>query len=265
MLGKLLKQELKIQGKTVSVMYGALIAATLLTMAVYFIGSLAGDLVLGTVFVAVCALYGMTLVITVVVNFISLCFHFYQSMYSAQGYLTHTLPVKTTQILHAKVAVAFGYMCLTGILSAVSSMMIALAVDGLSISELFGVIAKAVRDTSQELGVPGVLFVLFFLLLFLLGFLNGLLLFFAGSSIGQLFHRSKGAYGIAATIGLYYASQIVSLAVIFFGYLLYAELSGSFSDPAPWVMGGASLLLLCWAAVYYTICRVIVQKHLNLE
>lgn len=265
MLGKLWKQELKTQGKPVSVMYGVLAAATIFTIVMYFICRFAGEKPFGTVFVAVCGIYGLTIIVTFVVNFIYLCFHFYQSMYSAQGYLTHTLPVKSTQILHVKIAVSFGYLFLTGICCVVSFLVIGLAVEGIGIGALAGVIGKAIRDTSEELGIPGGLFVLFFLLLFIFGFLNSLLLFFAGSSIGQLSHRSKGAYGIAASIGLYYASQIVSMIVIFLGCLLYTKLFGSFSSVSFLAIGGATLLLFCWAAVYYFICRVIVQKHLNLE
>ncbi len=265
MLGKLLKQELKTQGKTVFVMYGVLAIATLLTIVSYFAGRFAGARIFSAIFVVVCAIYAMTLVVTVVANFISLCFHFYQSMYSAQGYLTHTLPMKSTQILHVKIVAAFAYMCLTGILSIASFVTIAIVVDGQSFASFFQVLVKAFCDTAQELGVSSVWFALFFLLLFFLGFLNALLLFFAGSSIGQLSHRSKGAFGIAATVGLYYASQIVSLIGFFIGSLIYAEKFGTVHNPAPWAIGAGSLLLIFWVAVYYMICRIIVQKHLNLE
>ena len=254
MLGKLLKQELKTQGKTVFVMYGVLAIATLLTIVSYFAGRFAGARIFSAIFVVVCAIYAMTLVVTVVANFISLCFHFYQSMYSAQGYLTHTLPMKSTQILHVKIVAAFAYMCLTGILSIASFVTIAIVVDGQSFASFFQVLVKAFCDTAQELGVSSVWFALFFLLLF-----------FAGSSIGQLSHRSKGAFGIAATVGLYYASQIVSLIGFFIGSLIYAEKFGTVHNPAPWAMGAGSLLLIFWVAVYYMICRIIVQKHLNLE
>ncbi|MDE7310972.1 MAG: hypothetical protein K2N87_05015 [Eubacterium sp.] len=265
MLGKLWKQELKTQGKTVSVMYGVLAAATLLTIVFYYISRFVGESGFGTVFMAVCAIYGITLCVAFVGNFIYLCFHFYQSMYSAQGYLTHTLPLKSTQILHVKIGVSFLYLCLTGICAAVSFLSIGMAVEGIGIGGLLDVFQKAIQETSRELGVPGGIFVLFFLAMYLLGLLNALLLFFAGSSIGQLSHRSKGAYGIAASIGMYYASQIVSLAAVFLGFLLFTKLAGSGFSASLWAMGGASVMMLCWVSVYYTICRVIVQKHLNLE
>lgn len=264
MLGKLLKQELKTQGKTVFVMYGVLAIATLLTIVSYFAGRFAGARIFSAIFVVVCAIYAMTLVVTVVANFISLCFHFYQSMYSAQGYLTHTLPMKSTQILHVKIVAAFAYMCLTGILSIASFVTIAIVVDGQSFASFFQVLVKAFCDTAQELGVSSVWFALFSCCCFSWIFECPAAVF-AGSSIGQLSHRSKGAFGIAATVGLYYASQIVSLIGFFIGSLIYAEKFGTVHNPAPWAMGAGSLLLIFWVAVYYMICRIIVQKHLNLE
>lgn len=263
MLIKLVRQEMKTQGRTISVMYGVLAIAAILVSVLYLLSTKIDAEILGTVFMVSCSLYAMTVVIVVVVNFIYLCFHFYQSMYSAQGYLTHTLPVKTLQILHVKVAVSFGYLFVTGLLCMLSFAVIGTAVDGLSLTALLDIIGQALQQTAQELGISPVAFVCFFLLLFVFGCLDALLMFFAGSSIGQLFHRSKGACGIAASIGLYYCSQIVSLLVILLGYLLYQGLSGT--QAALWAISGSCLLLFGWTMVYYIICRVIVQKHLNLE
>ena len=182
--------------------------------------------------------------------------------------IDYTMAMRFAQVVTALFflfLLAFAYMCLTGILSIASFVTIAIVVDGQSFASFFQVLVKAFCDTAQELGVSSVWFALFFLLLFFLGFLNALLLFFAGSSIGQLSHRSKGAFGIAATVGLYYASQIVSLIGFFIGSLIYAEKFGTVHNPAPWAMGAGSLLLIFWVAVYYMICRIIVQKHLNLE
>ena len=175
-------------------------------------------------------------------------------MYSEQGYLTHTLPVKTTHILHVKIVVSFAYLFLTAVLCLLSFCSIGIVIDGTSIGQIMDVIKIAVADA---------VFLLFFAVMAVFGCLNALLLFFAGSSIGQLFHRSKGACGIAAGIGLYYMSQIVSLIAVAVGFFVYTSVADA--HEAVWAMGGTCLLALFWTAVYYTICRVIVQKHLNLE
>ena len=263
MLGKLWKQEVRTLGRTVCGMYGVLGIATVLLIAMSAVSRFVDMRMLGTVFMITCSIYAITVIVVIVVNFIYLCFQFYRSMYSEQGYLTHTLPVKTTQILNVKVAVSFGYLFLTGVFSILSFGIIGMSVEGIHIGTMFDIIGRAVRETAEALEIPGAVFVLFLLLLFILGCLNALLMFFAGSSIGQLFHRSKGAYGIAAGIALYYCSQIVSLMLVFLGYFLYVQLSAE--HEIAWAMAGGCLLAFVWTVVYYMICRIIVQKHLNLE
>ena len=123
-------------------------------------------------------------------------------------------------------------------------------------------------------GIPGQIFAAFVVVIALIGWLDALLLFFAGSSIGQLFHRSKGAWGIAASIGLYYVSQIVTLIVIACvgGFMfvsnteVYVNSSGGPTALVMYpLMVGIIVMLAFWAVVYYIISRVIVSKHLNLE
>ena len=263
MLGKLLKQEAKTQGKTVLGMYGVLIAATLLVIILFLI-SRAVKGPMESIFIFGCGVYGITVIVVFVVNFVYLCFHFYQSMYSGQGYLTHTLPVKTTQILHVKIIVSFVYLFLTGIFAVASFFIIGMVVDGSSIHTMFRAIQKMVQNISATMGIPGATYVLFLLATMILGCLNALLLFFAGSSIGQLAHRSKGAYGIAAGIGLYYLSQIITVILIMLAaFVLFPDVQET--HIAPLAMGGTCLSLSGWAVIYYMISRVIVQKHLNLE
>lgn len=263
MLKKLFRQEIKVQGKMVTGMYGVLAAATLLLIALFYIGKIPGQNVYKNVFIVGCVIYIMTMVVVAVVIFIYLCFHFYKTMYSEQGYLTHTLPVKTTHILNVKIAVSFGFLFMTAVLCILSFCIIGMTVEGMQIGELIDLLGKVVADSSRAMHISGFAYCAIILTSMVLGSLNALLLFFAGSSIGQLFHRSKGVCGIAAGIGLYYVTQILSMAAIFFGYLFFEALPAMQNMTG--IMAGACLLGLLWTVIYYTICRVIVMKHLNLE
>lgn len=263
MLKKLFRQEIKVQGKTVAGMYGVLAAATLLLIGLFYIGKIAGQNVYKNVFVIGCMLYVMTVIVVAVVIFIYLCYHFYKSMYSEQGYLTHTLPVKTSHILNAKIAVSFGFLFITAILCILSFCVIGMTIEGMRIGELIDLIGKVIADSSQAMHVSGFAYCAIIFTCMVFGSLNALLLFFAGSSIGQLFHRSKGACGIAAGIGLYYISQILSMVAVFLGFLLYEALPAM--QNMTFVMVGACMVALLWTVIYYMICKVIVEKHLNLE
>lgn len=260
MLGKLLKHEFMTQGKSLSVLYGVLAAAVGFMILAHWIGRSA---IPEPVYLTLCVLCTISIIIAFVTCFIYLCFHFYQSMYSEQGYLTHTLPLKTGQILNVKVAVSCGHLLLAEILTTLSFAVITAPKDRIQLGALADIVWQAIHTMAHETKIPVAALIFFFLFFMILGTLDSLLLFFAGSSIGQLSHRSKGAYGIAASIGLYYATQIASLVLVFIGYLLHERL---FQHMEPiWIVAGSGALVSCWAIVHYMICRVIVQKHLNLE
>ena len=263
MLRKLWKQEAKASGRTIVGMYGVLAAATIFLILLFLASKLVGEGVMNVIFAIGCSIYALTVITVAVTNFIFLCVRFYQTMYSHQGYLTHTLPVKSTQILHIKLAVSFVYFFLTVIFLIASFLIIGINMDGKSFAVVWELFCSWVAEISEQLNIPGSVFVLFGFALMVLGCLDALLLFFAGSSIGQLFHRSKGACGIAAGIVLYYGTQVVSLFLVLLGAGLFEMLS--VGNLALWAMGGVCLLMTVWAVVYYMINRVVVQRHLNLE
>ena len=74
MLGKLFRHEAKIQGKVVAGMYGALVVATTLMIAIYYLSRFANARVFQSIFMIACVLYGITVIVVVIVNFIYLCF-----------------------------------------------------------------------------------------------------------------------------------------------------------------------------------------------
>lgn len=267
MLGKLFRQEVKEQGRTMSFLYIILVAATGLLSVFLLLGRWFGGVVLAKVYSVLAFLYLLTVIVLFVACFIYLCRHFYQTMYSVQGYLTHTLPVKTTHILNVKIAVSVMYLLITGVCAILSVLMIGAVNNRKEMERFFQELAWGMSEASAELGLPKVVFLVFLVIVAILGYLDALLVFFAGSSIGQLSGHSKGAYGIAAGIGLYYVSQIVSMVFIGLGGVLYIEKFGDRVTVhlAGIIMAGVIALLLFWAIVYYLISRAILLKHLNLE
>lgn len=264
MLKKYLKQEIRTQGKTMLMIYSVLALATILMLIFFLIQKTAVNPFFEGIYYIACGVYALTVTVSAVVSFIYLCYHFYQTMYSQQGYLTHTLPLKTTDILHVKILVSCGFLLLTAALCLLSFAGLGALQDGLSIGELLEAFMQALSELGKEMGVSAAVVLLLIIGMAVAGCVSSLLLFFAGSSVGQLFHRSKGVCGIAAGIGIYYLSEIVSavviVAIFYFVYTGMPEVM-NFS----WFFGGTILLLLFWSAVYYTVCRRILLKHLNLE
>lgn len=268
MLVKLFKQEMKAKGRVMLLIYEVLAAVTLLIVMVGIYNQHVQSRMSHIIYAVSGAVYLITIPVLVIIAFIYLCVSFYQSMYTAQGYLTHTLPVKTTSILNIKIAASLAHMMLTAAVVFVLAVISGLIIDRTVVYELWHMLGPAMQNVYEQTGVHGAVFIGSAVVMMFLGCLDALLLFFAGSSIGQLFHRSKGAWGIAAGISLYYMSQIISIfAAALLAAFLTEKYSGNLSDLVilSWMIPGTMAVLGFWAVVYYLISRVIVQKHLNLE
>lgn len=261
MLGKLVKQEIKSQSRAMLGIYGILAGMTLLISILVFLRSIIGNDVLKFIYPIFGVIYIMTLVVCFVAGFIYLCVHFYQTMYTGQGYLTHTLPVHTIQILNTKILVSVVYFFLTGACCVLSIFAVACSTGtaGYAAAEL----VRGIQTAAQELGISGIAFGIFLVAVLFFGCLDALLLFFAGSSIGQLFGRSKGACGIAAGIGLYYVTQILSVILVAVTGTIYMKFFRGM-DVRGWMVA-IIIGIVFWSAVYYSINYIILLKHLNLE
>lgn len=262
MLNKLWKHEIMETGRMMGVFYVILAAATVLLSA---IGALQHKFEsVSMVFHIAIFFYMVTLIATVVVSFTYLCVRFYQTMYSAQGYLTHTLPVKTTSVLNVKVLASAGYLYLTVALCLLSIFIICMVQTS---GEAYGMLKIAVGQTitefAAEVHMPKAAAAVSLAAIMILAMMNAMLLFFAGSSIGQLFNRSKAAYGIAASIALYYLVQIVSMVLVVAGYFVTRGVA--VQNVMKWVVVAAVIVALLLSLLYYMISRVIVTRHLNLE
>ncbi len=265
MLGKLMKHEFKDAGRLMFVIYGVIAAATLLVAAVMALGRSQGGVGVAfhSVAVACMAFYMITIVVLLVTAFIHLVVRFYQTMYTAQGYLTHTLPLQVTQVLHVKILAAGAYMVLTVSICFLSFFIVGSVGDGMTSGDLVAMIRQVLDETGAEVGISGTACFLYVCALLVLACVNLVLLLFAGLSIGQLANRSKSAWGIAASIGLYYLNQVVSLLFIGIAYL--SSRVADLQLEGKWLPAFALCVALLWIAVYYAISRTVLQKHLNLE
>ena len=100
MLGKLIKNEIKHSARYTMAIYGAAFAA----MAVTGISLLMDSGWLGAISCGVLYVVGFA---AVVVTLVSVIKNFYDTLYSRQGYLTLTLPVKGSSLLLSKIIVSF--------------------------------------------------------------------------------------------------------------------------------------------------------------
>lgn len=279
MLGKLFKYEFRNTAKIMLTLYGVLAAVTIFGMIVISIPAVAAANV-NTVFTFIGAsaivLYALAIIALVAVTYVYICVHFYKSMYSDQGYLTHTLPVSPVATLNVKILVSLFWLFFSMVLALLSGLFLVAAA---SRGELFTALSELDFSemnliVKEETGVSLVTFFIELFIMCLLSCLDFLMLVFTSASIGQLFNQHKGASAIIAGIVLYFAQQIASvIPILLFSVSLvirYDSSGGSITADFPPAIGNMLIisyiiLTMFFITAYYTVCNIIVRKHINLD
>lgn len=204
---------------------------------------------------------------------------FYRTMYTGQGYLTHTLPVTPHQLLLSKILVSGAWYVLTEI--AVIFSVIALIVSfasGLFVAEGFPLMG-VIRETSSELRhlfrdteVIGAVihFLLYMVFAVLLAPFCTLTMVFGSLTIGQMSSKHKGLVGILTYFGITTAMSVIMMIVqMVFSFLMSMEFSRNPMGISRMNMMGTydvTLALQVLLAVgLYWLSWFILKKKLNLE
>ena len=120
MLGKVMKHEMKATWKVLFPLAMVLVGVTLIGMLMMKMQVFEADIG-ALVGLAMLLLYIIGLIALSVTAFIFLLVRFYHSMYGAEGYLSHTLPVTTFSLINGKLLVAVFWHAITSILVYVSA------------------------------------------------------------------------------------------------------------------------------------------------
>ncbi len=294
MLGKLMKHEWKSTYKV-----GLLMA--LLTVGITFFGWLAfrapmwsaasagadGDLELGNVAligtglldvlsVFTLLLYVILLVVIVVGTVVYFAVHFYRTMYTDEGYLTHTLPVTKHQLLASKILVsgiweiiilAMTYLSLFAlVMSAVMTVM----PDGYTLKEFleqvgngFGLLRELLEE---EFGLNFLVYKIILLVVTLIGPFVSMTTIFGAISLGQLFTKHRVMMAIVSYIGICVVNGILgSIVDSIAGSAIFRagnEDFGAYFDVSIWQ--GVIVNLLIGVAMYF-VSHFVTTKKLNME
>lgn len=281
MLGKLFKHEFKNTARIMLLIYGMFAVITLLGTFVLSLDSPQSEesAPLGFMLAVLVIFYTLSVFALFIVTYVYMCLHFYKTMYSGQGYLTHTLPVKSSTLFHVKLVTSLVWMMCSMALLILS---VFLFVIGASRGEIFSSgalteLGQMSAEMERELGISLGAFCVHMFFGMLLSCLSYLLWIFTSASVGQLFSQYKAAAAIITGVILYFIEQIISLIILFAsGYVAsMQEVSTQYSmeasavTPIQSVFGTLISTTYIWSIflclAYYIVCRVIIQKHLNLE
>lgn len=276
MLGRLIKHEWKNTYKFGLLMLGAMILVT-------FLGWLAFQTPMWSMesyrmsWMDIMGLLTLVMyaVLLIVVNYGILIYmgvHFYKTMYTDEGYLTHTLPVTKHQILFAKILVSslwvlFFYLAMyLSIFGLGVTMLSAILRDEYSLSALWREIVPEMGDffriLGKELGVDVIRWLILWLISLVVSPFVLVTTLFGAISLGQLFSKYRALMAILSYIGILVirgllVSMIRSLIAMsdlssFGGYLNY---SADFS----------SIISLLTAVGLYFVSWYVTSRKLNME
>ena len=226
MLGKLIKYEWKSTCRMGLLMLGSMVLVTLLGWMAFqtpmWQGFNTGKYSFGwldifsllTLLMYVVLLAGTNLCVTIYIGV-----HFYQTMYTDQGYLTHTLPVTKQQILGSKLLVSGLWLMLITIAMYLSAaflgftMLYSFAPD-FTAAELLKDVADAVgffmSRMRVELGLAVAHWLWALLVALILGPFSQAAILFGAISMGQLFSKHRVLMSVLCYIGILVVNSILN-------------------------------------------------------
>lgn len=268
MVKKLFRHECFALGRVLLLVQGILLAVALSTRVLQFFET--DHFAYDIVFTLAVIVLVMANVVNLVAPLVMGVLRYYKNLFTAEGYLTFTLPVTPAQHLFVKLFSALVFQLLAVCISLVS-MVIATA------GEVLSEIGLAAQYLLNQLNMVAdghvVLFVIELIVLGVVVFLSQLLLYYGCISLGQLSRKNR----TLAAVGVYFAHYVIVqiLSTVFSTAIGSAgenmEIAEYFSTAQEIIaiihigLCGLIVWTLLVSTVYFLISHTIMRKKLNLE
>lgn len=213
--------------------------------------------------VSVAASFGFVFVLGII--------RFYRNLFTAEGYLSFTLPVTARQHISVKVITAVAMDIITLLMSLVS---VCIVTAGELLKEIIIAARYLLGKLYELVGNHMVTVSLEFLLLALVASFSGVLLYYTFIAIGQLFKKNR----LLAAVGAYFAYYILTqiLSTIFTIVISILGANGTLERLGLWVakhvaatvhiaMWSGIVLGALFAALEFFVIKRIITRKLNLE
>ena len=290
MLGKLFKHEFRVVGKMEGLLLAIAAGVTLLG-AVYLASPLFKSVIdetsdMGVMTGVIGSILGMLGLLAYVgilvgINFgfmIYIGVRFYKSMYSDEGYLTHTLPVTSTQLLVTKIVT--GGTCLLLLTVLLYAMVGGLALFGIAVATHVNIgefftnavhyMKEIISMLETEAGISLTGSWIYLIAAQVLSPFANVMILFGALTLGQLSWKNKGLMGVVAYIVIRLVMNLIS-GVLSFGYQFYAmaKMEQNGLEYAMGLTNGKNfvtlgVMLLFALALLFT-SNFVVKNRLNLE
>ena len=269
MVKKLFKHEILAYARVMSLVYIILLTIAVVGRVIQFFQS---DSVVYTIISGIANItYTVCLFSALSFGFVFGIIRFYKNLFTAEGYLSFTLPVTSAQHIVTKSVTALGFSVITVLVILLSGCVITAGDFLVEIMKALGYIFQKLHELAS-FHIP--LFVLEFVLLMLVSSFSNLLLYYMFITIGQLFKKNR----ILASVGTYFAYYLLTQVVFTIVLIVFSvwvperllEQIGEFVTLHPYAsihiaLCGLTVLVGVFAIIYFVVTRTIINRKLNLE
>ena len=269
MLIKLFKNELKATGRIFLPLFGLLAIFAAVSRFTVRQWDSASTLFTGILMVLPVILYGCIIAALGAVCFVLLVQRFKKNLLDDEGYLMHTLPVRTGQHIFCKLVTSFLWTLLTSVAITLSIFFVATTPGNWA--NVWEAVQEFFRNPSVPIGFTAGEFFTWLVVLILTGSAKSILTIYAGLSIGQIASRRKLSAAIAVTVACVITEQIIGYGVIQLlqehAYRI-AFLRDNFPlfgiDFTKTMFRLFVINSVAFGALYAWICMRMLKRHLNL-
>lgn len=261
MLGKIIKHEFKATYGTYFLLFLVLMALTVVAKVLYYIPihNTLWEIVTGLILI----LYIVVMVFITAAAMILGVVRFYKTMVKDQGYLTHTIPVKESQLILGKLITSSIW-----ILASIGVMLISLFVAFLGtdiMKDLFKAFGEISTVLSQHPSYIG--YIVSGIILVLISIVSSLLLFYAAIALGQMFTGHKVAGAVLFYFVIYYIYNFISMAMLFIipGFIEAMDNMGQSDDAFLKFILVTIFMQIVYCIASFTIVNYRFSKRLNIE
>ncbi len=214
--------------------------------------------------------YVLAAVVAIGLVFVFSVVRFYKNLFTAEGYLSFTLPVTPTQHILTKLFTAMLFYIAT-ILTVLLSVCIITMGDVLC--EVGKAVAYLWRVFAEEVGAHMGFYIAELAVLFVVLLMTTLLLYYGCMSVGQLSSKNRVLMAVVAYFVYYLITQVLGTVVIVIGFVVPETWIAFFEnwytyntkEAFHWIFCG----LIVWegllGTVYAFVTRHILCRRLNLE
>ncbi len=272
MLGKLIRHEFKASYKLMFIAHAFIMILSCIIGGALWIQSITATgessfMSMGIISIYVVLLYVAMAAISIFATQIYVALRFYNNLFTDEGYLMHTLPVSSTQLLHSKLITGATWIIFNIVIVGISALLIyfPLITQTLNLGDVFinGLDGLSLVDALGNAFVS------------LLGMMASLVLIYGCICLGQLFHKNRIMAAIIAFLGsklvLGIVSAILNLTLVFSNnanvssfFFTYSTTTGDSVYTSNTLSYSNIIVSLLTIGVFYFISHYIMNKKVNL-